>query len=91
MMIDISSKIINKYGMKRYYKYIIIDEFQDTSYIRYKLIKSIQDECNSKILCVGDDFQSIYKFSGCNLDLFVHFKKYFKPSKILYMNNTYRN
>ena len=91
MMIDISSKIINKYGMKRYYKYIIIDEFQDTSYIRYKLIKSIQNECNSKILCVGDDFQSIYRFSGCNLDLFVNFKKYFKPSKILYMNNTYRN
>ena len=91
MMIDISSKIINKYGMKRYYKYIIIDEFQDTSYIRYKLIKNIQDECNSKILCVGDDFQSIYRFSGCNLDLFVNFKKYFKPSKILYMNNTYRN
>ena len=91
MMIDISTKVVNKYGMKRYYKYIIIDEFQDTSFIRYKLIKSIQEECNSKLLCVGDDFQSIYKFSGCNLDLFVNFKKYFKPSKILYMNKTYRN
>ena len=91
MMIDISSKIIKKYGMKRYYKYIIIDEFQDTSYIRYKLIKNIQDECDSKMFCVGDDFQSIYKFAGCNLDLFVNFRKYFNSSHILYMNKTYRN
>ena len=91
MMIDLSTKIIEKYGMKRFYKYIIIDEFQDTSYVRYKLIKRIQEECNSKLLCVGDDFQSIYRFSGCNLDLFVNFKKYFKPSHILYMNKTYRN
>ncbi len=91
MMIDVCSKIIDKYGMKRIYKYIIIDEFQDTSFIRYKLIKKIQGECDSKVFCVGDDFQSIYKFSGCNLDLFVNFRKYFKPSHILYMNKTYRN
>ena len=91
MMIDTCSKIIDKYGMKRIYKYIIIDEFQDTSMVRYNLIKKIQDECDSKILCVGDDFQSIYKFSGCTLDLFVNFRKYFKPSHVLYMNKTYRN
>ena len=91
MMIDLSSSIISKYGMKRYYKYIIIDEFQDTSVIRYNLVKKIQEECNSKVFCVGDDFQSIYKFSGCTMDLFVNFKRYFKPSKILYLNKTYRN
>ena len=91
MMIDISTKIIERFGMKRYYRYIIIDEFQDTSLIRYNLINKIKEECNSKILCVGDDFQSIYKFSGCNLDLFVNFKRYFKPSKVLYLNKTYRN
>lgn len=91
MMINLATKIIKKYGMKRYYKYIIIDEFQDTSMIRYELIKTIENECDSKILCVGDDFQSIYKFSGCSLDLFVNFRKYFKDSKIMYMNKTYRN
>lgn len=91
MMISLASFIVKKRGMKRFYKYIIIDEFQDTSMVRYKLVKSIQEECDSKILCVGDDFQSIYRFSGCTLDLFVNFKKYFKPSKVLYMNKTYRN
>ena len=91
MMISVSSEIIKKFGMKHYYSYIIIDEFQDTSMVRYDLVKQIQKECDSKILCVGDDFQSIYKFSGCTLDLFVNFKKYFKPSKVMYMNKTYRN
>ena len=91
MMISLACKVIDKYGMKRYYKYIIIDEFQDTSLVRYNLIKKIQEECDSNIFCVGDDFQSIYRFSGCTLDLFVNFKKYFKPSKVLYMNKTYRN
>ena len=91
MMIECATEVIKKYGMKRIYKYIIIDEFQDTSIVRYNLVKRIQEECNSKILCVGDDFQSIYRFSGCTLDLFVNFKKYFKPSKVLYMNKTYRN
>ena len=91
MMINNASDIIEKYGMKKYYKYIIIDEFQDTSRIRYKLINSIINECDSKLLCVGDDFQSIYKFSGCTMDLFVNFKKYFMNSKVLYMNKTYRN
>ncbi|MBQ8892049.1 MAG: UvrD-helicase domain-containing protein [Bacilli bacterium] len=91
MMLKISSNLIKKYGIKRYYKYIIIDEWQDTSMIRYDLIKNISYECDSKVICFGDDFQSIYKFSGCTMDLFVNFKKYFKPSKILYMHKTYRN
>ena len=91
MMINYASLVIERKGMKKYYKYIIIDEFQDTSRVRYKLVKSIIDECDSKLLCVGDDFQSIYKFSGCTMDLFVNFKKYFKESRVLYMNKTYRN
>ena len=90
-MISLASKIVKQRGMKRFYKYIIIDEFQDTSLVRYNLVKNIEEECDSKILCVGDDFQSIYKFSGCTLDLFVNFRKYFFDSKVLYMNKTYRN
>ena len=42
-------------------------------------------------MVVGDDFQSIYRFSGCNLDLFVNFKIYFNDAKILKINTTYRN
>jgi len=90
-MISLSINLINKYGLKRYYKYIIIDEFQDISLLRYKLIKLIKESCNSKLFCVGDDYQSIYKFSGSNIYMIINFKKYFGYTKIIKINNTYRN
>ena len=73
------------------YKYIIVDEFQDTSYIRYKLLKSIINQTNAKLICVGDDYQSIYRFSGCDINMFINFKKYFGYTKVLKISNTYRN
>ncbi len=73
------------------YKYIIIDEYQDTSLLRYELIKKILDKTNANLICVGDDFQSIYNFSGCTLDLFLNFKTYFPNASIKYINFTYRN
>lgn len=73
------------------YKYIIIDEFQDTSLVRFNLIKEIIEKCNSKIFVVGDDWQSIYRFSGCNLDLFINFKDYFNNARYFSLEYTYRN
>lgn len=73
------------------YKYIIIDEFQDTSLVRLNLIKEIIKYTNSKLFVVGDDFQSIYRFSGCNLDIFINFNKYFNNTKYYYLKYTYRN
>lgn len=82
-------KNIDKFNKKL--KYIIIDEYQDTSYLRFSLIKALKDKTGSKLMVVGDDFQSIYRFTGCDLNLFLNFKKYFKESKILKIENTYRN
>lgn len=90
-MISIATNIVLNNGMKRSYKYIIIDEFQDTSQVRYLLIKAIIEKTNAKLMCVGDDYQSIYRFSGCNLDLFINFKKYFHNANVMYIKNTYRN
>lgn len=73
------------------YKFIIIDEFQDTSQVRYDLINEIIKYTNSRVFVVGDDWQSIYRFSGCNLNLFVNFKQYFDNSKYYYLKYTYRN
>lgn len=50
---------------------------------RFKLIKALQSATNAKIICVGDDWQSIYRFSGSDIDLFSNFEKYFGPSKFL--------
>ena len=84
-------ELIKSKGLKRYYKYIIIDEFQDISKERYNLVTVIRDSCNSKVFAVGDDFQSIYKFSGSTVDMIVNFKKYFGYTKVVKLNNTYRN
>ncbi len=90
-MLSISTRLVKSNSQVRNYKYIIIDEYQDTSLVRYNLIKELLLKTKAKLMCVGDDYQSIYGFSGCTLDLFVNFKKYFDNSKIMYINNTYRN
>lgn len=73
------------------YKYIIIDEFQDTSLIRLNLIKKIYDYTHAKIIVVGDDWQSIYRFSGCDLNIFLNFTNIFSNVKKIHLKNTYRN
>lgn len=90
-MIIKATNLVNKKGIKHKYKYIIIDEYQDTSLVRFNLIKEILDKTNSNLMVVGDDFQSIYRFTGCDISLFLNFKKYFKKAKILKIQNTYRN
>ena len=89
-MINLASKKI-EYLKSFKYSYIIIDEYQDTSDSKYLLIKRIMDKFNINIMAVGDDYQSIYSFTGCNLKMFTNFKKYFNKSKIIKMKNTYRN
>ena len=90
-MIINATKYVNNNGINNKYKYIIIDEYQDTSYIRFLLVKSILDKTNSKLMVVGDDFQSIYRFTGCDVSLFLNFNKYFCDSNIKKIENTYRN
>ncbi len=90
-MISIATKKIQKDGFKDKIKYIIIDEFQDTSLVRFNLIKEILAKTNAHLLVVGDDFQSIYRFTGCDLNLFLNFNKLFPDAQILKIENTYRN
>ena len=73
------------------WKYIIVDEYQDTSLTKFNLINEIINKTNAKFLAVGDDFQSIYRFTGCNLHIFLNFQNYFKDSEIFQIINTYRN
>jgi DNA helicase-4 len=73
------------------YKYIIIDEYQDISFSRYRLIKEIRDLCSAKLICVGDDWQSIYRFAGSDISLFNNFEKYVGKFEQLLIERTYRN
>ena len=73
------------------YKYLIVDEYQDTSKSRFNLLKAIADKTKAKVFCVGDDWQSIYRFAGSDISLFTDFAKYFGYTKVLKIEKTYRN
>lgn len=90
-MINKSIKCIKETKNIPKWDYIIIDEYQDTSITKYNLIKEIININDSSILAVGDDFQSIYRFTGCNLSVFLNFTKLFEYAKIFQIINTYRN
>ena len=73
------------------YKYVIVDEYQDISKARFNLLKAIVDKTNAKLFCVGDDWQSIYRFAGSDISLFTDIAKYLGKTKILKIEKTYRN
>jgi DNA helicase-4 len=73
------------------YKYILVDEFQDMSMDKYKFLKSLR--CKNpytKFFCVGDDWQSIYRFSGSDMGLFTNFSQYFGYTEELRIEATHR-
>ncbi|MDD2286715.1 MAG: UvrD-helicase domain-containing protein [Paludibacter sp.] len=90
-MINEAESIIASDPSPESYKYIIIDEYQDTSVGRYRLIRTLREKTGAKIVCVGDDWQSIYKFAGSDIGLFINFEKYFGYSSRVKIENTYRN
>ena len=73
------------------FEYIIIDEYQDISQYKYELAKKTVDRNHAKIYAVGDDWQSIYSFSGSRIEYTYNFKKYFKDAVLFRINRTYRN
>lgn len=73
------------------YEYIIVDEFQDISIDRYNFLKVLRDgNPPAKLYCVGDDWQSIYRFSGSDMALFNQFPDYFGSTEINKIETTYR-
>lgn len=73
------------------FKYIIVDEFQDISISRMKFLKRLIKQGDSKLFAVGDDWQAIYRFSGCDLNIFLEFPKYFGDSAIAKITTNHRN
>ncbi|MGA2386825.1 MAG: UvrD-helicase domain-containing protein [Candidatus Bathyarchaeia archaeon] len=73
------------------FKYILVDEFQDISQNQYRLIKTLQDKSNCKIFCVGDDWQSIYSYSGADVSILLKFSNNFEFSgDCCYLTQTFR-
>ena len=73
------------------YKHIIVDEFQDISYSRMRFLKALVDHGQSQLFVVGDDWQSIYRFSGCDLNILLDFENYFGLAETYFIGHVHRN
>ncbi len=74
------------------FKYILVDEFQDTSQDRKRMIHALidQDE-DMKLFAVGDDWQSIYRFTGVDIDIMTHFADHFGTTSQTALTRTFRS
>ncbi|WP_421866457.1 UvrD-helicase domain-containing protein [Marinobacter adhaerens] len=73
------------------WRYILVDEFQDISRPRARLVKALRDNTkNCSVFCVGDDWQAIYRFTGSDVTLTTGFQKEFGPTKTTSLDKTFR-
>ena len=72
------------------FKYILVDEFQDISQSQYRLIKALLDSNpDSRLFCVGDDWQSIYRFAGGDLSIMTSIDKFFVFNEKMFLRETF--
>ena len=72
------------------FKYILVDEYQDTNFIQSKWLNLLSSKHNN-ICCVGDDDQSIYSWRGAEIKNFLEFDQVYKNSKIIRLEENYRS
>lgn len=72
------------------FKYILVDEYQDTNYAQYVIIRRLS-QLHSKVCVVGDDAQSIYSFRGAKIENILSFKKDFPNAMIFKLEQNYRS
>lgn len=89
-MINIASDYVRDGRYKSNYKMVIVDEYQDISRARYELLKAMRDSYDYDLFCVGDDWQSIYRFAGSDIGYIQNFSKYWGASEISRIETTYR-
>ena len=75
---------------KKNFKYILVDEYQDTNFVQSKWLKLLVGN-DQNICCVGDDDQSIYSWRGAEIKNFLEFDKSYKNTKIIRLEQNYRS
>jgi DNA helicase II / ATP-dependent DNA helicase PcrA len=81
-------QILHKY--QNFWQYLLVDEYQDTSYDQYVLIKLLSQK-NKNLFCIGDDAQSIYMFRKADIRNILNFQKDYPEAKIIKLEQNYRS
>lgn len=89
-MINLASEYVKNGRFTHSYSYVIVDEYQDISQARYHLLDAMRQQKDYRLFCVGDDWQSIYRFSGSDIGFILNFEKYWGASEISRIETTYR-
>ena len=80
--------LLNKYQHR--FRYILVDEYQDTNFAQYLIIKQL-GAVHENVCVVGDDAQSIYAFRGANIQNILNFKKDYPEAKLYKLEQNYRS
>lgn len=80
--------ILKKYQNR--YKYIMVDEYQDTNHVQFRLV-SMLSQAHGNLCVVGDDDQSIYKFRGANIENILGFEHQFDGAQVIRLEQNYRS
>ena len=94
-ILTLTVEIFEKYPetLKKYqerFKYIMVDEYQDTNYVQFRLVAMLAGK-EQNICVVGDDDQSIYKFRGADIGNILNFEKKFTGAKVIRLEQNYRS
>lgn len=89
-MINTASEYIRQGKYVNRYKYVIVDEYQDVSKAHFILLDCMRKSGDYDLFCVGDDWQSIYRFAGSDIDFILNFSKYWPSSEVSKIETTYR-
>lgn len=89
-MINMATQYVEQRKYINPYKYVIVDEYQDISKARYSLLSSMRISNDYDLFCVGDDWQSIYRFAGSDIGYILNFEQYWGSTAISKIETTYR-
>ena len=89
-MINLSREHIERGNYINPYRYVIVDEYQDISKARFSLLRSLRKSRDFVLFCVGDDWQSIYRFAGSDISFILSFEKYWGAAETSKIETTYR-
>lgn len=87
-LMDISDEVRDKYQQQ--FQYLLVDEYQDTNYVQFLLVKRLAEPQNN-ICVVGDDAQSIYSFRGADIRNILNFRQVYPNAQLFKLERNYRS